>query len=60
MDCTILIELYRIFIERYPKHPKVAAAVFMQAFLYETELEEKDVEKKAKYKEFIENYPEHP
>lgn len=53
------IELYSTFIQRYPKHQKVAAALFMQAFLYETALDEKE-KAKSKYKEFIQNYPEHP
>lgn len=53
------VDLYSNFIERYPNHQKVAAAVFMQAFLYETALNDKD-KAKAKYREFIEAYAQHP
>lgn len=53
------IELYGEFISKYPKHPKVAAAVFMQAFLYETVLNDKE-KAKTKYEEFIKSYPQHP
>ena len=30
------IDLYDTFIKRFPKHTKAVAAIFMQAFLYET------------------------
>lgn len=43
----------------YPTHPKCASALFLQAFIFDTELEMPD-SAKVKYKEFIQKYPSDP
>ena len=42
----------------YPNHPKSATALFMQGFIYETAVHDKD-KAKEKYAEFIQKYPDH-
>ena len=42
----------------FPDYRKSAAALFMQGFIYETSLGDKE-KAKEKYKEFIEKYPNH-
>lgn len=42
----------------YPDYRKSSAALFMQAFIYETSLNDKE-KAKVKYKEFIQKYPDH-
>ena len=42
----------------FPKYRKTPAALFMQGFIYETSLQNKD-KAKEKYKEFVQKYPGH-
>ncbi len=42
----------------FPEYRKSPAALFMQGFIYETSLGEKE-KAKEKYKEFIQKYPQH-
>ncbi len=42
----------------FPDYRKSPAALFMQAFIYETSLKDKE-KAKGKYKEFIQSYPDH-
>lgn len=42
----------------YPDYRKSSAALFMQAFIFETSLNDKE-KAKEKYKEFIQKYPDH-
>ncbi len=44
------------FCTKYPQHPKAPHALFLEAFVYETELNKPDVAKQ-KYQEFIDKYP---
>lgn len=46
------------FYNHYPQHPKAPQALFMQAFVYETELNNME-RAKIKYQEFITKYPNH-
>src|SRR5439155_7962189 len=52
------IDLYRQFITKYPNHTKTASAIFLEAFIYDSELRNKD-SAKILYKEFLEKYPNH-
>ena len=42
----------------FPDYRKASSALFMQAFIYETSIKDKE-KAKEKYKEFIQKYPEH-
>jgi outer membrane protein assembly factor BamD (BamD/ComL family) len=56
------IALYERLRQTYPDYRKTAAALFMEAFIFETSLSDKESAKakyKAKYKEFIDKYPNH-
>ena len=44
------------FCTKYPQHPKAPHALFLQAFVYETELHQPKLAKQ-KYEEFIAKYP---
>jgi len=53
------IEALNILRERYPDSDQGESALFMQAFIYDTELNDKD-KAKSIYKEFMDKYPGHP
>ena len=53
------IEIYKTFISKYPDHPKTAPSLFLEAFIYDSELKQKDTAKII-YKQFLEKYPSHP
>jgi outer membrane protein assembly factor BamD (BamD/ComL family) len=52
------VQIYERLRTTYPTYRKSAAALFMEAFLYETAIEDKEMAK-TKYKEFIDKYPTH-
>ena len=52
------VDLFGKMLKNYPGHRKAAAALFMQAFVYETSLHQKD-SAIAKYNEFLQKYPSH-
>ncbi len=52
------IAIFERLITTFPKYRKSSSALFMQAFIYETTLKDKENAKK-KYKEFIIKYPDH-
>ncbi len=52
------IDLYGQFRERFPDHGKAAAALFLQAFIYDNQIHDKEKAKQL-YAEFIERYPNH-
>jgi TolA-binding protein len=52
------MDMYKDFISRYPDHPKAAASLFLVAFVYDNDFQQKD-SAKIKYREFLEKYPEH-
>lgn len=53
------VQLYYNVGEKMPDHPKAPTALFMQAFIYENDLQ--DMEKaKAAYELFLERYPNDP
>ena len=54
----LAIDLYRQFIEKFPDHHKAAAGLFMQAFIYDSNLHEKEKAKQL-YLEFLKKYPGH-
>ena len=52
------IRLYREFMNQYPQHPKAASSLFLQAFVYDAEIQQKD-SAKILYREFLQKYPTH-
>jgi len=52
------VQLFERLRTTYPDYRRAAAALFMEGFLYETAINDKE-KAKAKYKEFIEKYPNH-
>ncbi len=58
-QATKAIESLNLLRERYPDSDQGEAALFMQAFIYDTEMNDKD-KAKSIYKEFMEKYPGHP
>lgn len=52
------VTLYQRLRTEYPDYRRTSAALFMEGFLYETALNDKE-NAKAKYKEFIDKYPNH-
>jgi len=52
------IDLFRKVYTTYPEHRKAAAAMFMEGFVFETSMHQKD-SAKAIYSEFIRRYPDH-
>lgn len=52
------LELFARVCSKYPEHRKAAAALFMQAFISETVLQDKEKAKKL-YGEFLQKYPSH-
>jgi TolA-binding protein len=53
------VNLYKTFISKYPDHAKAAPSLFLQGFIYDTEINQKD-SAKVIYKEFLTKYPTHP
>lgn len=52
------VALYERLRATYPDYRKSGASLFMEGFIYETSLNNKD-KAKEKYREFIEKYPNH-
>jgi TolA-binding protein len=52
------VSLYERLRDSYPGYKKSPAAIFMEGFIYETQLENKE-KAKMKYREFIQQYPNH-
>jgi TolA-binding protein len=52
------IDLYSQLIEKYPAHRKAASSLFLQAFIYDNNLQDKEQAKKL-YSEFLQKYPDH-
>ena len=52
------IELFERLRNSFPQYRKSSSALFMEAFIYETAMNDKESAKK-KYKEFIAAYPDH-
>lgn len=55
-DPNSTVELLGRLLIKYPDHPKCASALFMQAFVYDTELHSPE-SAKPKYKEFVRRFP---
>ena len=55
-DPNKAVELLGRMLQKYPTHPKCSDALFLQAFLYDTELKLTN-SAKEKYKEFIQRFP---
>ncbi len=53
------IEYYQRILINYPDYPKASYCVFLQAFVYENQMEQYDTAEKL-YREFIQKYPNHP
>ncbi len=53
------ISLYDKLMTEFPMYKKVPAALFMQGFIYETVIHNKD-KAKERYDAFLKKYPEHP
>ncbi len=53
------IEYYQRVLNNYPDFDKISYCLFLQAFIYENQMEEFETAKKL-YKEFIQRYPNHP
>jgi len=52
------INTYSHILERYPENEKNAGALFMQAFIYENQLNDKETAKEI-YTDFLAKYPNH-
>lgn len=52
------IDLYGQFREKFPDHRKSAAGLFLQAFIYDSNLHDKEKAKQL-YSEFLQKYPTH-
>ncbi len=52
------VDLYGGFREKYPTHRKAAAALFLLAFSYDNNLQDKE-KAKLLYAEFLQKYPDH-
>jgi tetratricopeptide (TPR) repeat protein len=52
------IEGFQEILNNYPDFDKIALCVFLQAFIYENQMQQYD-EAKALYRSFIEKYPSH-
>lgn len=53
------IEYHQRIINSWPDYSKVAYCLFLQAFIYENQMQQLETAKKL-YQEFILKYPEHP
>ncbi len=58
-DPNTAVELLGRLLNKYPTHQRCASALFMQAFIYDTELHSKEAAKR-RYKEFVQRFPDHP
>ena len=58
-DPKTAVELLDRLLNKFPSYSKKADALFLQAFLYDTELKNID-SAKVKYKEFVRLYPDNP
>jgi len=58
-DPKSTVEILDRLLVKYPTHPKCASALFLQAFIYDTELKLAD-SAKVKYKEFVQRFPNDP
>jgi len=58
-DSKSTVEILDRLLTTYPKSPKCASALFLQAFIYDTELKMVD-SAKVKYKEFVQRFPSDP
>lgn len=52
------ISLYKKLISDYPDHPKAGSSLFLQAFIYDNAVRNKD-SARILYNQFLEKYPEH-
>ncbi len=53
------LESLELLIQRYPQSSKASSALFMQAFIHETAIQDKEGAK-ALFSQFMEKYPNHP
>lgn len=53
------IEYHQRILNNYPDFDKKSYSLFLQAFIYENQMQQYETAKKL-YREFIEIYPEHP
>lgn len=53
------IEYYDRILNNYPDYNKISYCLFLQAFIYENQLQQFEAAKKI-YQKFIDKYPEHP
>lgn len=53
------LESLSLLMERYPNSPKAPSSLFMQAFIHETAMEDKEGAK-ILFGQFMEKYPDHP
>ena len=58
-DPKSTVEILDRLLIKYPTHPKCAPALFLQAFVYDTELKLVD-SAKVKYREFVQRFPNDP
>jgi len=52
------VDIYKQFLSKYPDNAKVAPCLFLEAFIYDNDLKQKD-SAKILYKQFLEKYPNH-
>lgn len=52
------VELFSEFLKKYPQHHKAPISLFLQAFIYENNLHDKEKAKQL-YSEFLQKYPTH-
>lgn len=55
----LALESLDLLIQRYPESAKASSALFMQAFIHETAIQDKEGAK-ALFSQFMEKYPNHP
>lgn len=53
------IEYHQRIMNAYPDFDKVSYSLFLQAFIYENQMQQFDTAKKI-YQQFIDTYPDHP
>jgi outer membrane protein assembly factor BamD (BamD/ComL family) len=58
-DPKSTVEILDRLLHKFPNHSKCASALFLQAFIYDTELKMVD-SAKVKYKEFVQRFPNDP
>ena len=52
------LDLYKQFVNSYPDNAKAASCLFLQAFIYDSDLQQKD-SAKILYGQFLDKYPNH-